>query len=476
MKIFARVSALLLIGVLAAACGLSITRMAGELPAPMTLPGTGADSTPAPQGSMLVVVSKRGLLSVLTNDGWLQPKIPAAFTTAAYCLPANTQVSLGVNTAWAQCSTTTITSAAGQEWSNASLSTDGRLVLGPASRAAMMTTTRVEILQDDGTAVHYTAEQALGQRTFPAGGAAFTPDGTLWLAGRAGLGLPALVSFDGQNWQQYGNQPGIAGLAPGENLHLLAPAKDGGLWAASDNQLFHFANGKFGLVLDQKRFALEFKSGLFTGEINDMVVLPNGDVWLATSEGIYTWNGHDLALLDRGDGLPAKDTRGLAVDAHGRIWAATAYGLALYEDGKWQAIMPATSGLSDADLVAVAVRGAPALPAPSKPAKTTTILGHIVRTGAVPLTGAEVILCDEGPGANHRHGEPLPCAEQFYTRSTHTDANGDYRFENVPIGAYTIVVEDKGTWFFAIRQPEQDWQPIVALTPGEPAHMNMGVP
>jgi hypothetical protein len=423
---------------------------------------------------MLVVISKRGLLSILTTAGWLRPEVPPAFTSNPYCVPANSRVGFDSGAVWAQCKTT-VTSSDGRSWTSAHLAQEGMLVMGPGGRAAIVSAQHVTILGTGASAVTYTPHAALKMDTFPSSAATFTSDGTLWLGGQtSGRGVQ-LVSFREGQWQRYGATGVELNLKGSDKLGRLAAGPDGTLWAASQNQLFRWTGSQFQVVVDDRRFALEYKSSVFTGQINDLLPQPSGDIWLATSEGIYIWSAGNLTLLDRGDGLPAKDVRGLARDERGRIWAATAYGLALFDGGKWQVIEAASSGLADSDLVALAVRGAPDVPAPISPPKTTTITGRIM-SGGKPLANARVILCDEGPGANHRHGEPLVCAEQYYTREAKSDDNGYYRFENVPIGAYTIATQAHDTWYFSIRLPENDWQPIVALKPGHETRMDMGVP
>ncbi|HEX9118198.1 MAG TPA: hypothetical protein VGA61_19195 [Anaerolineae bacterium] len=474
MRFYGRV-VLLLVGILAAGCRMPGGRFAAaQGVGVVTLP---AETGAAPAGSALVVLSKHARVSVLAVEGWLQPQVPEEFAASGDCLTANSHIGFNAGTATIQCDATTLTSSTGRVWTVSSLAPPGRLVSGPAGRAAIVSAEQVNILQAGSIQASYTPDQALGLSAFPVAAAMYAPNGVLWLAGPAGTFDGQIVSFDGHSWERYGGGQSLVSTARvPENLRLLAPAGDGGLWAATHNELFHFAAGKFSLVVDQSKFALEFKSGTFSGEINDMLTTSNGDLWLATSEGIYTWDGHKLTLLDRGDGLPAKDVRGLALDTRGRIWAATAYGLAAYGGGRWEVIQPATSGLDDTDLVALAVRGAPGVPRSTSPARTTTITGRLVHADGTPLAGAAVILCDEGPGANHRHSEPIPCAEQLFTRSTKSDTGGMYRFQDVPIGAYTIATNDKGTWYFAIRLPEHDWQPIVALTPNQPARLDMGVP
>ena len=84
--------------------------------------------------------------------------------------------------------------------------------------------------------------------------------------------------------------------------------------------------------------------GLADAFVYDVLVMPNGDLWIAT------WSGANLVLGGRledpdawqtftventGGGLPNDWVYGLDIGVNGEVWFATEGGLALFQDGQW---------------------------------------------------------------------------------------------------------------------------------------------
>jgi ligand-binding sensor domain-containing protein len=177
-----------------------------------------------------------------------------------------------------------------------------------------------------------------------------------------------------------------------------------------------------------------------------MVEAPDGTLWLATKGGVLVWNGSELQPHGVAEGMPAFETNDLAVDANGDVWAATVHGIAHYVGGKWEATVPATTNMSDGFIWAIGVPFTPALPAPDEQTRTT-ITGRATEKNQ-PLPNTDVELCSEEPGFfKYREQVETPCGNQFFHTIVQTDAQGMFRFENVPTGVYTIALKDKdGRW------------------------------
>lgn len=144
--------------------------------------------------------------------------------------------------------------------------------------------------------------------------------------------------------------------------------------------------------------------------------------------------------------MPAFETNDLAIDANGDVRAATVHGAAHLVNGKREAAVPSTSGMSNGFIYAIAVKGAPSFPAASEQ-KTTTISGRAIE-GSQPLANTEVELCSEEPGFfKYREQAETPCGNQFFHTVAQARNKGMFRFENVPTGVYTLALKDKeGRW------------------------------
>jgi hypothetical protein len=143
------------------------------------------------------------------------------------------------------------------------------------------------------------------------------------------------------------------------------------------------------------------------------------------------------------------------------------HGIAVRRDGAWQAAVPSTSGLGDGYVWTIATSGTPQLPPAESTPKTASITGRVTISNQ-PLANKQVELCSEGLSAfgifeGGNQGE-TPCANQFFHQVAPTDADGVYRFENIPIGNYTLAVQNQeGEWVRLLFGNAE----IDALTPGQ---------
>ncbi|NBB93257.1 MAG: diguanylate cyclase [Gammaproteobacteria bacterium] len=123
------------------------------------------------------------------------------------------------------------------------------------------------------------------------------------------------------------------GLA-GNFVRALLPHSDGSLWVGTSEGVSRLEDGRASPVTDDGR-----PLRLSTLSLEE---LPGGDVLIGThSDGMLHWREGDVvARHDRRSGLPSNDIRFLEVDGAGRIWIATASGLARLDDGKLSTFLP----------------------------------------------------------------------------------------------------------------------------------------
>ena len=84
--------------------------------------------------------------------------------------------------------------------------------------------------------------------------------------------------------------------------------------------------------------------GLADAFVYDVLVMPNGDMWIATWSGANLVRGGRLddpdawetyTVENTGNGLPNDWVYGLELGKNGEVWLATEGGLARYRDGEW---------------------------------------------------------------------------------------------------------------------------------------------
>ncbi len=107
-----------------------------------------------------------------------------------------------------------------------------------------------------------------------------------------------------------------------------------------------WAGGMGGLVRwdleDGSYVKLGIADGLASGQINDLLVDDEGDLWAATQAGVNRFDGEKWMTFDEVDGLDTPRVISLFLDKDGALWAGTAYGergLNYYDpdEGAWGA-------------------------------------------------------------------------------------------------------------------------------------------
>jgi signal transduction histidine kinase/ligand-binding sensor domain-containing protein len=119
------------------------------------------------------------------------------------------------------------------------------------------------------------------------------------------------------------------GAPPG--ITSLAQSRDGFLWIATTTGLFTFDGARF------VRFRPADGAALPDEDITVMKADPSGGIWAGTRFGyVYAIRGGQVRRYDGSDGLAAKHSvLGLAIDAQGVAWCGSAYGILRLEGQRW---------------------------------------------------------------------------------------------------------------------------------------------
>ncbi len=412
----------------------------------------------APAGAgQLIAVSQRGVVSLLTATGWSVPDTGVG----TGCLGATAAFD-AQGAAWIAC-VNSYTSTDGRSWRQPDeLYGDTAVYVDGAGRLWSLGAEAVHVRGAAGWRT-FKAPEAIGEKYFPTLAAAFGPDGAAFFAADAGPSL--LVSFDGTSWKNYGADVGIPHSGP----QALLYSRRGGLLAGAQGALYQLSDDRFVTVVSSDRFAAASGVSRFAEPIADLAETPDGQIWIATPAGLFAWDGLSLQRSGREDGLPSSQINDLALDAQGRLWVATAHGIATRTAGGWEIGVPSSSGLGDSALAALAVSGEPTLPAPDRTIKTTAISGRVIEHGAA-LTSTTVELCSELPILDLRAAQGSLCSDQFYSARATTDAQGGFRFANVPLGTYAVAVKTSaGRWVVPVSLD------IPALKPDHEYVQNIGI-
>jgi PAS domain S-box-containing protein len=142
--------------------------------------------------------------------------------------------------------------------------------------------------------------------------------GNLWLGSyRDGLYL-----FDGEHISRYTKEHG--GLIS-DNVRSLFEARDGSIWITYEFEAVTRFN-------DGKMQAFGTAQGLRCKAVHDVVQDPSGTLWLATDNGVFSYNGERFTQYLQNRTERGRWAWSLFVDSDNRIWCGTQEG-ALVWDG-----------------------------------------------------------------------------------------------------------------------------------------------
>lgn len=284
--------------------------------------------------------------------------------------------------------------------------------------------------------------------------------GGLWAASQT-----ALSFRDNGAWRHF--DLGSVGAPRNARVRGIAAGPGGTVWATlGEGNVLHFDGKAWRLYRPGRDFRVKHDFGR-------LVVDRAGQVWLPFARGLYTWkqekwetarglaaanfisaDDKDRLWLTSGARVAAVEdgrmreiptdhnTRAVAADAAGVVWAATEFGLARYSGTAWESRQMHNSDLADNDLMLVAVLGkGPALP-PAVAQATGTLSGRAEWSDGTPIAEADVQVCgvrafDFGIGKG-------PCDDKPLAAKAVTGADGAFRFAGLAPGNYHFVIRPKG--------------------------------
>lgn len=296
-------------------------------------------------------------------------------------------------------------------------------------------------------------------------------DKDIWAAGFGGVS-----HWDGKGWTKEEKSAIGAG---DDTIDGIAVDREGKVWVASSNKIHVKDKGAWStLDLSKVKSGQLFMEGVERAADGTIYALASGaliklgpgageaqsvklgggsfpsysDMAIGPDGTIAVRNLFDLVIAAPG-GAKAKvwkkkdfmseDVRSLAVDGSGRVWVGTKIGVAILGPGDAKVEWPSgsVSELSgEVEAVAVVGSGPAELPA-TGPVKTGGLQGKILK-GGQGVADVEIELCPS-PGMMFSKS---PCADSSVKFSGKTNASGEWKFTDVPLGAYGIAIKSEGKW------------------------------
>lgn len=157
----------------------------------------------------------------------------------------------------------------------------------------------------------------------------------------------------------------LSELTDNNRIWSSVSTKNGDTWFGSSDGLFLFKNGKFthyieetGLpdrmvlsLLEDDKGVLWIGTARGLGKLEDGIIsivenspvtrirsiaqTSDGKLWLATLEGVYSYDGKKFVQFTEKDGLPEKSTYSVEVDIFDQLWIGTQNGLGLWKNGQF---------------------------------------------------------------------------------------------------------------------------------------------
>jgi sugar lactone lactonase YvrE len=301
---------------------------------------------------------------------------------------------------------------------------------------------------------------------------ACAPGGEVWATHISGVS-----HFDGSAWtttdsKQLGSSPFIIGA------NDIAASAEGSVWIttsgsivrAVDNELIVFENGK-GLDQDYSLGDIALTAeGLPVAVYNDGILTFDGENWSSNqapisllqkvivdnagriwvgsmSEGVAVFADGNWTVYNVESGLSSNSIKALASDSRGRVWVGTEWGLNVLDGETWSVYQMGNSDLLDNNVQQLTILGeGPALPelVEKAPGSVTGVLVN----GRDPAPNLQVELCTASVGGMF-YGA-TPCEGQSGQMLTTTNEEGEFTFENVPIGRYDMTFETADGWIYFI--------------------------
>ncbi|WP_263356778.1 sensor histidine kinase [Acidicapsa ligni] len=146
-----------------------------------------------------------------------------------------------------------------------------------------------------------------------------TKDGFIW------LGVPSgLYRFDGVSFEHY--EPASVGKSLYRNVVSLLALPDGRLWIG-------YISGQVGVLQNGTIKIYGKADGVPDGGIWKIAQDRDGNIWIATDNGLTRFDGHRWEEVGARWNCPKKQATALFVDSHGTLWAAIGHSILFLKQG-----------------------------------------------------------------------------------------------------------------------------------------------
>ena len=162
--------------------------------------------------------------------------------------------------------------------------------------------------------------------------------GVLWIGAS-----DALLRYKNGDFTRFGEKNG---LWDGFKVKNISEDKEGNLWLGYSNG--DQINGGIGLIRfkDEQGVSLTTQDGLSADQIKKTFPDQQGNLWIATSNGLSRLKDGKFTNYTVNDGLSDNLVRTIYGDRAGNLWIGTANGLTLLKDGKFT-VFTTKDGLSN---------------------------------------------------------------------------------------------------------------------------------
>lgn len=300
---------------------------------------------------------------------------------------------------------------------------------------------------------------------------------TLWVTHDHGVS-----SFDGFTWRTFGASEYLGIGESGESPEAIVIAPNGEVWITTGNSIalyngvawVVFTTGqRFEEDLDPRDLAIDINGNVwiinsynalfkFEGNqwlrfdspgamLHQLVVDKEGIVWIASDQGILTFNTATSSWgTNFGQETFSDDyLTDLQFDGQGRLWVTSWYGIYVFDGLSWTSYRMDTANLFDNEPDRVVVLGTgPRLPDHMQK-EPGSVSGKLIKTGITEFTNIQVEVCLRGVIIAY-YGA-TPCAGQAFHALATVNPDGTFIVADIPAGKYELMVQiDADTWFSSV--------------------------
>jgi len=118
----------------------------------------------------------------------------------------------------------------------------------------------------------------------------------------------------------------VDGLS-GDFIRALLEDREGNIWVATSDGLDRFREFTIPKI--------SVKQGLSSATVESVLAARDGSIWFGTNDRLNRWNDGQITIYSKRNGLPDDEVHALFQDDHGRIWVFTFRGVAYFENGRF---------------------------------------------------------------------------------------------------------------------------------------------